>query len=239
MDRESNQFFQNFKIRKPANQGSDIPHEKNKRIFRLETALLIAVLASGGLWISHTYILHRTQHQIAEKILRFHVRANSDSKQDQALKLKVRDAVGTYMQQTLAGTEDLKECIQVVQSRLSDLVEVAQQTVAQEGYDYPVTARIAQTKFPEKSYGDYIFPAGMYQALNVVIGNGEGQNWWCVMYPNMCFHGAVYEVVDEEAGKSLQRVLSEDEYDAVLKSGKYKIKWKCVDFVKKMFGLEK
>lgn len=239
MIKECNQFFPKIKTRKPVIQSSDIQEKKKKQIlYRLETALLIAVLAAGCLWTAHTYIQHQTQQQIAEKILRFHVRANSDSKQDQVLKLKVRDAVGAYIQQALDGTEDLQACIRIVQSRLLELTQVVEQVVANEGYHYPVTAHIAQTKFPEKSYGNYTFPAGTYQALNVIIGNGEGQNWWCVMYPNMCFHGAVYEVVDKEADKSLQRVLSEDEYHAVLKSGKYKIKWKCIDYVKKMFGLD-
>lgn len=228
---------------KPANQiadAADAGKGKRKRmLYGLETALLVVVLAAGCLWIAHTYIEHQTQQQIAEKILRFHVRANSDSKQDQELKLKVRDAVGAYMQHVLVGSEDLTSCIQVVQSCLPDLIDTAKQVVAQEGYHYAVTARIAQTKFPEKTYGNYTFPAGTYQALNVVIGNGEGQNWWCVMYPNMCFHGAVYEVVDEEADKSLQRILSDDEYYAVLKNGKYKIKFKYLRFIEKIFGLDK
>ncbi len=196
-----------------------------------ETIFLLLILAGGCLWKYQEYQLQQTQLEIAEKVLRFHVRANSDSREDQALKLKVRDAIGTLMQRRLVGVDQLDECSRIVNENLAEIIDTAERTVRQEGYTYPVTAQVATVEFPQKTYGNYTFPAGAYQALNVVIGSGRGQNWWCVMYPNMCFHDAVYEVVDEEAEKSLQRVLSEDEYDAVLKSGKYRIRFKYLDFL--------
>ena len=185
----------------------------------LETVFLLVILAGGCLWKYQEWKLQQTQQEIAQKVLRFHVRANSDSREDQALKLRVRDAVGAMMQQVLEGVEDVAECSRIVEANLAAVVDTAQQTVYEEGYTYTVSAQMESTEFPQKAYGNYIFPAGEYQALNVVIGSGKGRNWWCVMYPNLCFHDAVYEVVDEEAEKTLQRVLSEDEYDAVLKSG--------------------
>ncbi len=196
-----------------------------------ETIFLLLILAGGCLWKYQEYQLQQTQLEIAEKVLRFHVRANSDSREDQALKLKVRDAIGTLMQRRLVGVDQLDECSRIVNENLAEIIDTAEKTVRQEGYTYPVTAQVATVEFPQKTYGNYTFPAGAYQALNVVIGSGRGQNWWCVMYPNMCFHDAVYEVVDEEAEKLLQRVLSEDEYDAVLKSGKYRIRFKYLDFL--------
>lgn len=197
----------------------------------LETAFLVMLLAGGCFWKYQEFQLQRTQQEIAEKILRFHVRANSDSREDQALKLKVRDAVGAFMEQKLAHAADREECMRMVQQHLPQIVSTAEQTIRQEGYVYPVSAQIGTVDFPQKTYGNYTFPAGDYEALNLVIGSGKGQNWWCVMYPNMCFHGAVYEVVDEDARKSLKRVLSEDEYDAVLKSGKYRVRFKYLDFL--------
>ncbi len=196
-----------------------------------ETIFLLLILAGGCLWKYQEYQLQQTQLEIAEKVLRFHVRANSDSREDQALKLKVRDAIGTLMQRRLVGVDQLDECGRIVNENLAEIIDTAEKTVRQEGYTYPVTAQVATVEFPQKTYGNYTFPAGAYQALNVVIGSGRGQNWWCVMYPTICFHDAVYEVVDEEAEKSLQRVLSEDEYDAVLKSGKYRIRFKYLDFL--------
>ena len=202
----------------------------------LETVFLLVILAGGCLWKYQEWKLQQTQQEIAQKVLRFHVRANSDSREDQALKLRVRDAVGAMMQQVLEGVEDVAECSRIVEANLAAVVDTAQQTVYEEGYTYTVSAQMESTEFPQKAYGNYIFPAGEYQALNVVIGSGIGRNWWCVMYPNLCFHDAVYEVVDEEAEKTLQRVLSEDEYDAVLKSGEYRIRFKYLDFLNRFFS---
>lgn len=202
----------------------------------LETVFLLILLAGGFIWKYAEYKMQLTQQEISERILRFHVRANSDSSEDQALKLKVRDAIGVHMQDELAGVTNLDECTALVENRLSEIIQTAEQVIAQEGYDYPVTAEVKTVEFPVKTYGSYTFPAGDYQALNVVIGEGKGQNWWCVMYPNMCFHGAVYEVVDEKAEQSLRQVLSEDEYDAVLKSRRYQVRFKYLDFLNRLFG---
>lgn len=200
-----------------------------------DAAILLTFFAFGCIWMYHTYESQQTQLHIAEKILRFHVRANSNSNEDQELKLKVRDAVGAYINQELAGTGSLKECTQAVQNHLPDIIHTAEKIIENEGYDYPVTAKVETVNFPEKTYGQYTFPSGPYQALNVVIGNGKGHNWWCVMYPNMCFHGAVYQVPDEEASQSLQHVLSEDEYAAVLKSRKYRIRFKFIEKLNQIF----
>ena len=196
-----------------------------------ETLLLLLILVGGCLWKYDEWKLQQTQQEIAGKILRFHVRANSDSSADQALKLKVRDAVGAMMEPYLVGVDDRRQCESIVQEQIPRIIETAEQVIAQEGYAYPVTAQMGSADFPQKTYGNYTFPAGEYQALHIVIGSGKGRNWWCVMYPNLCFHGAVYEVEDEEAEKNLKQVLSEEEYDAVLKSGKYKIRFKYLDFL--------
>lgn len=172
------------------------------------------------------------QENIAEKVLRFHVLANSDSKEDQALKLAVRDAVGAEMSETLAGATDRASCEKLINANLDRITAAAERVVAEWGYDYAVEAALEEVDFPAKSYGDYTFPAGKYEALRVVIGAGEGHNWWCVMYPNMCFSGSVYEVVDEEAGEKLREVLSEEEYEDVLSSGDYEVRLKCLSFLR-------
>ncbi len=174
----------------------------------------------------------RMQENIAEKVLRFHVLANSDSKEDQALKLAVRDAVGAEMSETLAGAADRASCEKLINANLDRITAAAERVVAEWGYDYTVKAALEEVDFPVKSYGDYTFPAGKYEALRVVIGAGEGHNWWCVMYPNMCFSGSVYEVVDEEAGEKLREVLSEEEYEDVLSSGDYEVRLKCLSFLR-------
>lgn len=173
------------------------------------------------------------QPSIASKILRFHVLANSDSSGDQAVKEKVRDAVGIYLQPYLKDTDSLEETRQIVNSKMEEIIRIAKQTLEQNGYDYEVSARITNADFPEKSYGAYTFPKGTYEALQITIGKGAGQNWWCVLYPNMCFRGSVFEVVEEEAGEALQEVLSPWEYADVFNSGKVQIRFKFLEFFKR------
>lgn len=170
------------------------------------------------------------QPSIASKILRFHVLANSDSAEDQAVKEEVRDAVGTYLQPLLEDAEDVEETKQIVGKNIGKIIEISQNTLKENGYDYKVTASITRTDFPEKSYGSYTFPKGEYEALQIVIGEGEGQNWWCVLYPNMCFRGSVFEVVEEEAGAALREVLSPWEYADVFDSGEVKVRFKFLEF---------
>ena len=192
--------------------------------------VVTVVLFLGGIKIRQQGL----QQGIAEKILRFHVLAASDTKEDQELKLKVRDAVGVYMEEELADALNKSESEELVRLHLGEIEAVAEQTIKEAGYDYPVTASLAYVEFPEKTYGAYVFPAGTYEALEVVIGEGKGHNWWCVMYPNLCFSGSVYEVVDEEAEERLREVLSTEEYEAVFSSGNVKVEWKSLAFFKEL-----
>ena len=170
------------------------------------------------------------QPSIASKILRFHVLANSDSIEDQAVKEKVRDAVGMYLKPLLEGADDLEETKRIVDENMDAIIATAKHTLMENGFDYEVNARITETMFPEKSYGAYTFPKGEYEALQIVIGEGDGQNWWCVLYPNMCFRGSVFEVVEEEAGDALREVLSPWEYADVFDSGKVQLRFKFLEF---------
>lgn len=170
------------------------------------------------------------QPMIASKILRFHVLANSDSAEDQAVKEKVRDAVGTYLNPILHASDDLEETKEIVNNHMTEIVCVAEETLAEYGYDYKVSASVTQTNFPEKTYGPYTFPQGEYEALQIIIGEGNGQNWWCVLYPNMCFKGSVYEVVEEDAKTALKEVLSPWEYADVFDGGKVELRWKILEY---------
>ena len=170
------------------------------------------------------------QPSIASKILRFHVLANSDTACDQAVKEEVRDAVGTYLQPVLEEADSLEETKQIVSEHMEQVIEVAKQTLMEQGFDYDVSARIAHIDFPEKTYGVYTFPKGEYEALQIVIGEGKGQNWWCVLYPNMCFKGSVFEVIEEEASESLKEVLNPWEYADVFDSGKVEFRFKFLEY---------
>lgn len=172
------------------------------------------------------------QPEIAEKILRFHILANSDSNEDQEVKKIVRDAVGQMMAPKLADADGLAETEAIVEENLDEIVATAEKTLKEQGYDYGAQAKLANVDFPEKTYGDYTFPAGTYEALQVTLGEGAGHNWWCVLYPNMCFQGSVYEVVDKEADAALREVLTPEEYADVFQSGKVQIRFKFLEFFK-------
>lgn len=195
-----------------------------------KAAVCMAFLVIGVLGF-HRYSQERLVEALASKIIRFHVLANSDSREDQELKRKVRDSVGAYMQKELAGVDGAEESREIIERDLEKIVEEAEAVVKEQGYPYEVTASLARTEFPVKTYGAYTFPAGEYEALRVVIGEGAGENWWCVMYPNMCFQGSVYEVVDEEAGESLRQVLTTEEYEAVMEEGEYEVEFKWLSFL--------
>ena len=169
------------------------------------------------------------QPQIAQKILRFHVLANSDSKEDQNVKLQVRDAIGRLMQRKLEHVTDMEESRQIVKENLPLIEKTAKQTLSDAGYDYGVTAYLATVTFPRKTYGHYSFPAGEYEALEVVLGEGKGQNWWCVLFPNLCFRGSVYEVIDDEAKEELKEVLTSEEYADVFASGRFVMRLKFLE----------
>lgn len=203
--------------------------------FWMRTGILVivAVLSCCGIWQCRQ---ERMIEEIAGKVIRFHVLANSDAQADQDLKLKVRDAVGSFMQPRLLGISDINASRRAVKENLPGIEKTAQKVIAQEGYTYDVQAELTVTDFPEKTYGDYTFPAGKYEALEVVIGDGGGHNWWCVMYPNLCFFNSVYEVVDDEAKESLQRVLTPEEYKSLMENKNYEVKFALVEKVKELLG---
>ena len=180
------------------------------------------------LWYGRQYNI---QHRLAEKVLRFHVLANSDSPVDQSLKLTVRDAVGGYLQEQMKQMTEKKDCENYINDCLPEIKELAEKIVEEQGFTYQVSAEVTECHFPVKTYGAYTFPAGTYDALKITIGRGEGQNWWCVLYPNMCFENSMYEVVGEDAEKELKKVLDEEEYQAVLSSGNYEVRFWFLEFL--------
>ncbi len=197
----------------------------------IHTGIILAVLAIV-LVGCRQYKSHAMTEEIAGKIIRFHIRANSDEKLDQELKLKVRDAIGTRMQTLLTGVSDIEQSRRIIRDSLTEIEAQAERVIAAEGFEYSVKADLAVVEFPRKTYGNYTFPAGNYEALEVVIGEGKGHNWWCVMYPNLCFYNSVYEVVEEEAEKSLERALTKEEYQSLMENKNYEVKFALLDWMK-------
>ena len=167
----------------------------------------------------------KMQKELAEEVFRFHVLANSDSENDQALKMKVKEAVIAHMKQELPTSESVEMTKHWAATHTEEIEELAKQVIEEEGYDYSVMAEVTTCDFPDKTYGDITFPAGKYEALRVEIGKAKGQNWWCVLYPNLCFIDAVHAVVPDEGKEDLKKVLEEDTYEMVTATTRFKIGW--------------
>ena len=157
---------------------------------------------------------------IAPKILRFHVLANSDSARDQALKLYIKDLLLEKIRddaavKQIAGKEELKSYIL---SESSTLEAAAEDFIHSFGYDYGVRVGIETCRFPVRTYGDMTFPAGMYEAVRVTIGNGAGHNFWCILYPSLCYTDSVHASMPEESKEMLKNLIPEDDFQALLKA---------------------
>ena len=135
---------------------------------------------------------------IANSVLRLHILANSDSEEDQNLKLKVRDNVLSYMKQVSSNLSSKDEAIATLNEHLDEFKDIALTTIQDEGYDYDVNLSIGEFDFPTKNYGDISLPAGLYDALRIEIGEAKGHNWWCVMFPTLCFVDVSSGSLDEE-----------------------------------------
>lgn len=167
----------------------------------------------------------KMQRELAEQVFRFHVLANSDSVADQKLKLKVKEEIIAYMEQELPHSDDVNTTRVWATKNLRNLENLAREIVLREGYEYAVKAEVTTCDFPEKTYGDITFPPGEYEALRIEIGDAKGQNWWCVLYPNLCFIDAVHAIVPDEGKRELRKVLEEDTYEMVTATTRFKIGW--------------
>ena len=152
---------------------------------------------------------------IANSVFRLHILANSDSEEDQALKLKVRDNVLGYMKEISSNVSSKEEIISLMEENLDAFEGIALETIHNEGYNYDVKLSIGKFDFPTKTYGDISLPSGMYDALRIEIGEAKGHNWWCVMFPTLCFVDVSSGVLDEDSKEVLESNLNEEEYDLV------------------------
>lgn len=150
--------------------------------------------------------------RIAPEILRFHVLANSDSADDQRLKLKVRTMLLDTIYEGLGENASLEETKVYVVSHQKTLEKRAERYMKNLGYDYPAHMELANSYFPVKTYGDMVFPCGTYEAVRVKIGKGKGRNWWCVLYPPLCFTDSSYAVVPDSSREILRESIDPADY---------------------------
>ncbi|MCC2197236.1 stage II sporulation protein R [Fusicatenibacter sp. CLA-AA-H241] len=168
------------------------------------------------------------QQQIATQVLRFHIRANSDTVADQQKKLQIKQSLLEWLTPILSENTSKSETIQCIRKNLPDIRKEATRMAAPE----PVTVTLQKEWFPEKNYGTCTFPEGIYDALRVDIGQAKGHNWWCVLYPSLCFADALEPSMTEEGEEKLQQVLDEDAYDLLLHPQKLKIRFRLEFFLR-------
>jgi len=200
-----------------------------KRILLLIFLLLIYIIISAFSYANALCL------EIADSVFRLHVIANSDSEEDQNLKYKVRDEILKYINSISSETNSKNEIINLANNNIDYIQELAQKTVYEQGFNYDVNAKIGNFAFPTKTYGDITFPPGYYDALRIEIGEASGQNWWCVMFPPLCFVDISSGIVPKESKKIMKENLSEEEYSLISENTDgIQIKFKLVEVLQNL-----
>lgn len=199
-----------------------------KRHRLLAFFILVAVASAAIVRYSSECLMEDgdIQKGIADSIIRFHVRANSDSDSDQQLKLEVKSRVITYLKPLLEESKSISESRQILENHQQDIKELADSTLRELGSNQTTSVYFERCYFPMKSYGDVTFPPGEYEAFRIDIGESCGKNWWCVLYPPLCFVDVTYGVLPEDSKETLENILTDDEYNAITKTQcKYRFKY--------------
>jgi stage II sporulation protein R len=172
---------------------------------------------------------------LADNLIRLHVLANSDSPEDQALKRDVRDVVLNYMRDRLKDSQNIEQTKNIINEDLEKLNDIARKEIEKQGKNYNVKAMLGSFPFPTKAYGDVTLPAGMYEALRIVIGKGEGSNWWCVLFPPLCFVDATHGTIPDHIKEKLKYSLTEEEFSIVTSTDSedvpVKVKFKVLEVI--------
>ena len=187
---------------------------------------VILILLSLFILISAISYVDAVSNNIADSVFRLHVIANSDSKEDQELKLKVRDELLSYMNIISKDSTSKQEAMQIANEHKEEFTQIAEKVIKENGYNYTVNVQIGKADFPTKYYGDITLPAGTYDALKVQIGEAKGQNWWCVMFPPLCFVDVSTGIVPDNSKQELKQSLDNEEYDLISKTDNNEISFK-------------
>ena len=178
------------------------------------------------IFISAQNYVTAVSSNLSNAVFRLHVVANSDTNDDQELKLKIRDALLKFMNSLCVNCSTKEEAISIAKAHQNEFQKIAEKTIIENGYNYSVKININNFYFPTKNYGDISFPAGLYDALRVEIGEAKGQNWWCVMFPSLCFIDISSGIVEDEAKENLENNLEKESYSIISDNKKPEIKFK-------------
>ena len=200
-----------------------------KYIKQISFCMVIAIFATGILtWnIFLNLETKSTVSVLSHSAIRFHILANSDSVSDQALKMRVKESVVNYIYEKTGDFKTVDEAKNFILNNDKKIKSMATKAIADNGYDYTVSSTFGFSDFPVKTYGDVIFPKGTYTSYTIKIGNGKGHNWWCVLYPPLCFVDVSTGVLPDNSKEKLRDSLSDTQYHTVTK---YNFKFKYLKF---------
>ncbi|RKD33530.1 stage II sporulation protein R [Thermohalobacter berrensis] len=206
-----------------------------KRVLPILALILFITSVIGYFSLKDIY---ENRESYKEKLIRFHVIANSDSPNDQALKRSVRDRILKKIKDKFNKVSSINESREIILNSLDDIEYIAENEVKSWGKNYDVNVYFGDYNFPTKSYGNFTLPAGKYEAVRVVIGEGKGENWWCVMFPPLCFIDVTHGITNPKVKKELKGLLTDDEYRMIVnaKQGKdvpLKLRFKVVEIIEK------
>ncbi len=198
--------------------------------------LILSVLFTLYIFINCYFYASNSLNNIEDSVFRLHIIANSDSDEDQALKYKVRNNIISYMNKLCENSSSKEETIEIAKNHINDFKQIADKTIADNNFDYTSTVEIGNYKFPTKYYGDIALPSGNYDALEIKLGNSSGKNWWCVLYPSLCFVDVSSGVVPDSSKENLKNNLPDEEYALISEnSPTYNFKFRIVEFFNNNF----
>lgn len=192
----------------------------------LEISMVVSIVIS--ITVSCLINLKSTYDSLQENVLRMHILANSDNDEDQALKLKVRDALLNNTELIFGDCANIDEAENNVSQKLDLIQSIANEVVTQNGYSYPINVELVNMEFDDRTYDNFTMPSGLYDAIRITIGKAEGHNWWCVMYPPMCINAV-------SIGESTS-YFNNDTMNLLENHNKYKLKLKCLEWLEKKFN---
>ncbi len=201
-----------------------------KKFFTLKHIILLIILSLIYTFICASSYVSAVSSDIQDSVFRLHVIANSDSEEDQNLKYIVRDKILEYINSISNNEISKEDVITLINDNLDNIQKIAEDTIHENGFDYSVKLNIGNFAFPTKTYGDISFPSGFYDALKVEIGEAKGQNWWCVMFPPLCFVDVTSGIVPEDSKDVLKENLSEEDYKIISeKNNNVTFKFKIIE----------
>lgn len=207
---------------------------KNEKIKFISIIIILFLIYFYLLATNYTYAVSK---DLSNSVLRLHILANSNSNEDQELKYKVRDNIINYMNSITKNIDSKEEALRIAKENESEFISIAKQTIRDNGFDYDVNINFGNFYFPTKTYGDISLPAGEYDAIRIEIGESQGQNWWCVMFPPLCFVDISSGIVPDDSKKQLKDTVSDEDFYLISNGnsnnstdGFIKIKFKLIEF---------